>query len=110
MTSVDITEWDNEKVAGYITATRNYGTAIQLSLVLHDDGARQLFVDVADDEHADLVARRCEACSAITVAKVIPLDGLLAPKALAEENDDNPEQTNRNGDTPDEPDTGNRWN
>jgi hypothetical protein len=113
-TTIDVTTWHPERIAGFLEAIRGDHPSVEIEcIVRHHDTDRigQMSMSLSHDEPSDLVARECQQCRTTTVAKVLPLDGLLAPKTLAEEIDDDPEPTHLNGDTPDKPDTprGNRW-
>jgi uncharacterized protein VirK/YbjX len=108
MTSVDITGWHHERVAGFVEAIKGDYPSVEIEFVLrhHDtDREGQLSLSLSNDEPTDeLVARQCQQCQTVTVSKVLPLASLKGPKALsaAEETDDEPKLTDgsRNGDGP----------
>jgi hypothetical protein len=104
MTSVNITGWHPERVAGFVEAIRGDHPSIEIEAVLrhHDtDRVGQLSLSLSNDEPTDLVARRCGTCQTVTVTQVLPLAALktLGP---AGETDDEPEGTHdrRNGNGP----------
>jgi len=91
MTSIDITDWAPAKVEGYLTAIRGDNTdntdstAVEFSLIVHTNGEHQMVMALTDDPASDCVARQCQACHAVTVAKILPLPDLpelKAPKRL----------------------------
>ena len=81
-TTVDITGWSAERVAGFLTAARGDSAAVEISLVTRSDGERQLSMSISDERPSDFTARQCQVCGAITIARVLPLDGLPTPKTL----------------------------
>ena len=103
MTSVDITDWDPAKVEGFLTALRSDQPGIEISVTFRSDGQRRMSMALSDERSSDYVAHRCQACDAITVAKVLPLDGIKGHKALtaAGESDSEREPAHSpNGDGP----------
>ena len=101
MTSVNITGWHPERVAGFVEAIRGDHPSIEIEFVLrhHDtDRQGQLSLSLSHDEPTDLVARRCETCQTVTVSQIPPLATL---KALdpPRETQDEPKRTHdrRNG-------------
>jgi hypothetical protein len=104
MTYVDVTDWALAKIEGYLTAIRSDQAGVEISLVVHSDGERQMTMALSDERSSDFVAQQCQVCDAITVSKVLPipdLPGLNAPKTLdaGDETDDEPKRTHdrRNG-------------
>ena len=76
MTSVDITDGDPAKVEGFLTAIRSDQPGIEISVTFRSDGQQRMSMALSDERSSDYVAHRCQACDAITVAKVLPLDGI----------------------------------
>ena len=76
MTSVDITDGDPAKVEGFLTAIRSDQPGIEISVTFRSDGQRRMSMALSDERSSDYVAHRCQVCDAITVAKVLPLDGI----------------------------------
>jgi hypothetical protein len=90
MTSVNITGWHPERVAGLVEAIRGDHPSVEIAAVLrHHDTARegQLSLSLSHDEPTDLVARRCETCQTVTVSQVLPLAALktLGPPGETQE-------------------------
>jgi hypothetical protein len=110
MTNIDVTDWALAKIEGYLTAIRSDDqVGVEISLIAHSDGERQMTMSVSDERSSDYVAHQCQVCDAITVSKVLPipdLPGLNAPKTLdgGDETDDEPKRTydrpNGNGSHP----------
>jgi hypothetical protein len=107
MTSIDVTDWAPAKVEGFLTAIRSDQPGVEISVTIHSDGQQRMAMALSDEPTGEYVARRCEVCQSITVAKVLPLDGIKARKALkvlnaAGETDSKPIPTHdhRNGDGP----------
>jgi hypothetical protein len=92
MTSVDVTDWDPAKVEGFLTAIRSDQPGIEISVTFRSDGQQRMSMALSDERSSYYVAQRCQVCEAITVAKVLPLDGIKGRKALtaAGETDDEP--------------------
>jgi uncharacterized lipoprotein NlpE involved in copper resistance len=82
MTSVDITDWDPAKVEGFLTAIRSDQPGIEISVTFRSDGQQRMSMALSDERSSDYVAHQCQVCDAITVAKVLPLDGIKGHKAL----------------------------
>jgi hypothetical protein len=106
MTSVDITEWHPQKVEGVLTAIRSDLPGVEISVTLRSNGEQQMCMALNDERSSDCVAHQCHVCDAITVAKVLLLDGIKGRKALkalgaGEEGDTESDRThdhrNRNG-------------
>ena len=104
--NVDITDWDPAKVEGLLTALRSDQPGIEISVTFRSDGQQRMSMALSDERSSDYVAHRCQACDAITVAKVLPLDGIAGREALkaltaAGESDSEPEPAHSpNGDGP----------
>jgi hypothetical protein len=81
-TTVDITGWSAERVAGFLAAARGDSAAVEISLVIRSDGEKQLSMSLSDERPSDFTARRGETCRSVTIARVLPLDGLPTPKTL----------------------------
>jgi hypothetical protein len=96
MTTVDITDWHNERIAGFLEAIKgdHPNAAIECIVRHHDtDRVGQLSLSLTDEPASDFTARRCETCQTITVSKIIPLASLKTPKTLdaaAERGEDSP--------------------
>jgi hypothetical protein len=95
MTSVDITDWDPAKVEGFLTAIRSDQPGVEISVTFRSDGQQRMSMALSDERSSDYVARQCQVCEAITVAKVLPLGGIKGRKALsaAGESDSEPAPT-----------------
>jgi hypothetical protein len=104
MTSIDVTDWALAKIEGYLTAIKSDEQAgVEISLIVHSDGERQMTMSLSDERSSDYVAHQCQVCDAITVSKVLPipdLPGLNAPKTLdvGDETDDDPNRTHEHHD------------
>jgi hypothetical protein len=93
--AIDITDWDVRKVEGYLEAVRGDSTAVEISLTVRTDGEQQLTMALTDEQPAEYILHRCQACDAVTAAKILPLPdlpGLKTPRALspARETSDGP--------------------
>jgi hypothetical protein len=99
MTSIDVTDWALAKIEGYLTAIRSDDqVGVEISLIVHSDGERQMTMSLSDERCSDYVAHQCQVCDAITVSKVLPvpdLPGLKAHKTLSPggETDGEPKRT-----------------
>ena len=98
MTSVDITEWHPERIAGFVEAIKGDHPSVEIECVLrhHDmDRVGQLSLSLTDKPASDFTARQCQQCQTVTVSKIIPLASLKGYQALepAGEPDDEPKRT-----------------
>jgi hypothetical protein len=80
--AIDVTGWHHERIAGFIEAIQGNSTAVEISLTVRDNGEQQLSMRLTGEPSSDFVARECQQCQSITVAKVLPLNGLPKPKTL----------------------------
>jgi hypothetical protein len=104
--TVDITDWAPAKVEGFLTAIKSDQPGVEISVTCYSNGQQQMSLALSDQPPGDYVAHQCQACDAITVAKVLPLGGIKGRKALkaltaAGESDSEPEPAHSpNGDGP----------
>jgi hypothetical protein len=93
-TTTDITGWSIDRVAGYLEAIRGDSTAVDVSITVRTDGERRMTMALTDEPPAEYVLHRCQACDAVTAAKVLPLPdlpGLKTPMALTAAGESNSE-------------------
>jgi hypothetical protein len=63
MTSVDITDWHPERIAGFVEAIKGDHPSVEIECIVrhHDtDRAGQMSMSLSDEPASDFVARRCE--------------------------------------------------
>lgn len=102
--TIDITDWAPAKVEGFLTAIKSDQPGVEISVTFYSNGHQQMSMALSDERSSDYVAHQCQACDAVTGAKVLPLDRIKGRKALKAlnappETDSEPEPTHdhRNG-------------
>jgi hypothetical protein len=98
MTSIDVTDWHTEWIAGFLEAIKGDHPSVEIECIVrhHDtDHAGQLSMSLTDKPASDFTARQCQQCQTVTVSKIIPLASLKGHKALdaARETVDEPKPT-----------------
>jgi hypothetical protein len=95
MTSIDVTDWHIERIAGFLEAIKGDHPSVEIECIArhHDtDRAGQMSMSLSDEPASDFIARRCGTCQTVTVSKIISLASLKGYKALGAvgETDDRP--------------------